>query len=216
MKYILCYGDSNTFGYNPKNGLRYPEEIRWTGRLEIMLGEEYKILEEGLNSRTTALMPEGEPWRSGAYCLEPCIRSHLPLDLVILMLGSNDMKLCFQQTEQTIGAHIRELIREIKRISSEKDPEGKPCKILLVSPILISEDMVKGPFGDEFGGYRSVELSKKLAPIYEAIAKEEKCGYLNGSRCVSPGKTDGLHMEPEDHKKMAEAITVKVWEMLNF
>ncbi|MGN0203611.1 MAG: hypothetical protein ACI4BB_03640 [Coprococcus sp.] len=68
------------------------ENIRWTGRVAAILGENYKVIEEGLNSRTTNLEPEGEPWRSGLYYLEPCIRTHMPLDLVILMLGSNDMK----------------------------------------------------------------------------------------------------------------------------
>lgn len=213
VKRILCYGDSNTHGYNPKNGLRYPEEIRWTGRLAKLLGENYRIIEEGLNSRTTALEPMGEPWRSGAYCLEPCLRSHLPIDLVILMLGSNDLKLEFHQTEQMIGEHIRELVRDIKIITAEKNPEGKASKILMVSPVLVTEDMADGPFGYDFGGYRAVELSKKLAPVYEHIAREEGCGYLNGAKCASPGRLDGLHLEEEGHKKLAEALAVKVWEM---
>ena len=105
-KYILCYGDSNTHGYNPVNGFRYGENIRWTGRMAAILGEDYKIIEEGLNSRTTDLKPEREPWRSGLYYLEPCIRTHMPLDLVILMLGSNDMKRQFAQTEETIGNNL--------------------------------------------------------------------------------------------------------------
>ncbi|MDO4555718.1 MAG: GDSL-type esterase/lipase family protein, partial [Lachnospiraceae bacterium] len=99
MKYVLCYGDSNTHGYNPENGFRYPENVRWTGRLANLMGDNYKVIEEGLNSRTTALEPEGEPWRSGAACLEACIRTHMPVDLVILMLGSNDMKKVFKQNE---------------------------------------------------------------------------------------------------------------------
>lgn len=214
MKNILCYGDSNTHGYNPANGLRYPEEVRWTGRLARLLGDNYRILEEGLNSRTTALAMEGEPWRSGAYCLEACVRTHLPLDLCILMLGSNDMKEQFHQDEKMIGENVRGLIREIKRISREKDPSGMACKVLLVSPMLISEDMIEGPFGCDFGGYRAIELSKKLAPVYKQIAREEKCGFFDAAKSVKPCRLDGLHLDEEGHKKFAESILVKVWEMM--
>ena len=213
MKYILCYGDSNTHGYNPLDGYRYSEEVRWTGRLANLMGDQYKVIEEGLNSRTTALKPVGEPWRSGAYCLEACIRTHMPIDLSILMLGSNDMKLEYQQDEWMIGENVRKLIRIAKRVSMEKNPDGKCCKILLVSPVLITEDAVAGPFGEDFGGERAVRLSEKLAYVYRKVADEEGTGYLDAAKCAAAGKLDGLHMEQEGHKKLAEAIAVKVWEM---
>lgn len=211
MKRILCYGDSNTYGYNPENEGRYPKEIRWTGLLAHLLGEEYEIIEEGLNNRTTTLEPEVEPWRSGMYYLEPCLRSHIPLDLFVLMLGSNDMKVCFGQTEETIGLHIRELIREIKRILELKNPPKRHCKILLISPILISEHIRNADYANEFGGLSAVAFSEKLSEVYRQIAREEGCEFLNGPECADPSSIDGLHLDPAGHRQMAEAVARKIF-----
>ncbi|MDO4556724.1 MAG: GDSL-type esterase/lipase family protein, partial [Lachnospiraceae bacterium] len=132
---------------------------------------------------------------------------------VILMLGSNDMKKVFKQNEEMIGKHIRELILTIKRVSADKDPKGKECNILLVSPIHISEAAVTGPFREEFDA-GSVKLSQKLAPVYRQIAKEEKIYYLDASKCAAPGELDGLHLNQAGHKSLSEAMAVKVWEIL--
>lgn len=210
---ILCYGDSNTYGYQPENGERYSEKIRWTGILSNRLGKRYVVIEEGLNNRTTALEPEGEPWRSGLLYLEPCLRSHIPVDVFILMLGSNDMKIVFHQTPESIGNHLRLLIREIRRISKEKNPQGRECKILLISPIRISEKLLQKDETGEFGGMWAIELSRKLSPVYEKIAKEEQCYYLDGATVTEPSQVDGLHLSPEGHRKMAEAIEEKILEI---
>jgi len=89
MKTILCYGDSNTYGYNPVTGGRWPEDIRWTGRLQQLLGDEYKVIEEGCNGRTTMYKAPGEGWKSGLEYLKPCLNSHKPVDAVVMMLGTN-------------------------------------------------------------------------------------------------------------------------------
>ena len=91
MKHILCYGDSNTHGYIPGGG-RYDDDTRYTGILAKLLGSDYRIIEEGLNSRTSSFDDPFEPYKNGMDCLIPCLDSHKPLDLTILMLGSNDMK----------------------------------------------------------------------------------------------------------------------------
>ena len=94
MKHILCYGDSNTHGYIPGGG-RYDDDTRYTGILAKLLGSDYRIIEEGLNSRTSSFDDPFEPYKNGMDCLVPCLDSHKPLDLTILMLGSNDMKVYF-------------------------------------------------------------------------------------------------------------------------
>ena len=210
MKRILCYGDSNTYGYDPYTQGRYPKDVRWPGVLAKLLGEEYEVIEEGLNNRTTALEPEGETWRSGVYYLEPCLRSHIPVDLFVLMLGSNDIKTVFCQTAESIGAHVRQLIREIKRISAERNPSGQPCRILLISPILISERIIGVDYADEFGGMAAVNLSRQLPPVYEQIAQEEGCIYLNGADCAGPSRADGLHLDEQGHRQMAEAVAKEI------
>ena len=95
MKTILCYGDSNTYGYNPVTGGRWSEDIRWTGRLQQLLGDEYKVIEEGCNGRTTMYKAPGEGWKSGLEYLKPCLNSHKPVDAVVMMLGTNDLKMDF-------------------------------------------------------------------------------------------------------------------------
>ena len=102
-KTILCYGDSNTWGYNPVNGLRYPEDVRWTGRLQKLLGPSYRVIEEGCNGRTTVYADPEEGWKCGLTYLCPCLNSHKPIDVVILMLGSNDLKRIFHASAQEIA-----------------------------------------------------------------------------------------------------------------
>lgn len=214
MKRIICYGDSNTYGYNPYTQGRYEKSIRWTGVLAQELGTGYEIIEEGLNNRTTVLQPEGEPWRSGLYYLEPCLRSQIPIDLFVLMLGSNDMKTVFHQTAEEIGEHIRQLIQEIKRITIEKNPSRHACQILLIAPIFVSKNIVSADYADEFGGLSAVTLSHKIADEYEKIAKEEGCFFLRGGDYAQPSQVDGLHLDEKGHKKMAQAVSEvihKIW-----
>ena len=103
MKTILCYGDSNTYGYNPANGLRYPKSVRWTGRLQELLGNNYMIIEEGCNGRTTIFDDPIDGWKNGLNYLKPCLNSHKPVDIVILMLGSNDLKQTFHASAEEIA-----------------------------------------------------------------------------------------------------------------
>lgn len=84
MTTILCYGDSNTYGYNPVNGLRYPKDVRWTGVLQKLLGEQYAVIEEGCNGRTTVFEDIAEPWKEGLGYLKPCLNTHKPIDLSLI------------------------------------------------------------------------------------------------------------------------------------
>ena len=109
MKTIVCYGDSNTYGYNPENGFRYEYEERWTTILQKELKDSAIVIPEGLNGRTTSFEDELRPGRNGATYLDPCLHSHGPIDLVVLMLGTNDLKIRFQATPTDIGKGIDRL-----------------------------------------------------------------------------------------------------------
>lgn len=98
MKSILCYGDSNTYGLMPDSPDRYPRDVRWTGILQKKLGEDYYVIEEGLSGRTTLWDDPIEEHKNGKKYLLPCLDSHKPVDLVILMLGTNDLKTRFSLT----------------------------------------------------------------------------------------------------------------------
>ena len=95
VKRILCFGDSNTWGQRPDAKARFLPNERWTGQLQQLLGDNFDIIEEGLNSRTTNLEFSRKPGRNGLEYFRPCLESHNPLDLIIIMLGTNDFKVEF-------------------------------------------------------------------------------------------------------------------------
>ena len=121
MKTILCYGDSNTWGYDPQKGGRYPKPIRWTSVLQETLGKNFDIIAEGLNGRTTVWDDpvEGEH-RNGKKYLLPCLHTHKPIDLVILFLGSNDLKYRFSVTSEDIAKSVLSLVNIIKKAKQDR------------------------------------------------------------------------------------------------
>src|SRR5512143_1112361 len=115
MQTILCFGDSNTWGYNPETAERYPPDVRWTGVLQQKLGAQYRVIEEGLNGRTTVWDDPVQPGRNGRIYLGPCLESHRPLDAVVLFLGLNDLKVRFSATAEDIAKGAGALVEIIAR-----------------------------------------------------------------------------------------------------
>ena len=148
MKTVLCYGDSNTYGFDPRNGLRYPSDIRWTGRLQQLLGQDFIVIEEGCNGRTTAFDDPTEPWKNGLPYLKPCLNTHKPIDIVILMLGTNDLKNCFNVSVKEIAEGAGKLVDVIKEFTADK--QGFIPKIILVSPPEIGEGIKSSPFSEKY------------------------------------------------------------------
>ena len=195
-KSILCYGDSNTFGYRPTDSRRYPWGVRWTSLLAERLGEEFQVIEAGLNSRTTV------------------VDDDIALDLVIVMLGTNDMKARYRAEAAEIAEGARTLVKEIRRLHREVHPDWMP-RILLVSPLLIGEklrDSLSG-FSESFGGERAYRISRELAPLYRKVAEEEQCWFLDAACAASVGCVDALHLEEEGHRALAAAMEQKVREI---
>ncbi len=203
MKTVLCYGDSNTYGFDPRNGLRFSSNIRWTGRLQELLGQDYKIIEEGCNGRTTVFDDPFEPWKNGLPYLRPCLNSHKPLDIVILMLGTNDLKNCFHVSAKEIADGAGQLVDVIRKFT--RDKQGFEPKIILISPPEIGEGIKSSPFGDSFDE-TAIESSRAFPEYYKTIADEKGCIFLNGSDHAKPSKEDSLHLSPEGHKALADAL----------
>src|SRR5271165_6929995 len=126
---VLCYGDSNTWGHNPENGLRYARDQRWPGVLRQSLGLGYDVIEEGLSGRTTVFNDPLEPYKSGKEYLPPCLRSHSPVDLVILMLGTNDVQSRYNVSALEISLGMGVLIEIIQQ--SAAGPGNTAPEILL-------------------------------------------------------------------------------------
>ena len=134
-KTVLCYGDSNTYGHatvDRPDG-RYAPDERWTGVLAAALGPQWKVIEEGLGGRTTVSDdPIEGAEKNGRTYLYPCLMSHRPLDVVVIMLGTNDLKARFNKTAWEIAAGVGVLVDIVKTAAAGRN-EGVP-EILVVSP----------------------------------------------------------------------------------
>lgn len=200
---ILCYGDSNTWGHNPQNANRI--EKRWTKTLQSLLGNEHEIIEEGLCGRCAAFIDSVKPYRYALTTLKATLQTHQPLDLVILMLGTNDLKACFHPNAVAVSNGIKEIVQIIKSpYTYHKDIE--PPKILIIAPIYIKEsyytiNRIKEQFDE-----KSVLVSHQLATFYKEIALEYDCMFMDASKYAEASDIDCIHMDEENHKKLAQAI----------
>lgn len=208
MKKILCYGDSNTYGHNPADCSRL--DGRWTRFLAQSLGNGYEIIEEGLCGRTTVFDDSYDRGLNGRDLLEPIIKTHKPLDLIIIMLGTNDLQLQFSQNAFGVARGVETLVKIAKNplIYGEKIPE-----ILVVSPILIDEAISNSFFADIYGVQRAVDISKQLAPRIETIAKQYGAHFMDAAKYANASALDGVHMDSENHQKLARAFADKIKEI---
>ena len=209
---ILCYGDSNTWGYIPASDhLRYDINTRWTRLLAKKLGDSFEIIEEGLNSRTLISNDPrpGKEGKSGYDYLIPCLDSQDPIDLVILMLGTNELKYSNNKTPEEIGTILEE--KFVKVILNRKSQiSNKYPKLLIVTPPLVNED------ADEETKQKylnATEKSYKLNDIYKDIAIKNNC-YFVDNEGLTPG-IDGIHLNEEKHKLLAEKIYNEITKIYN-
>ncbi len=209
-KTVLCYGDSNTYGYVPETGLRYPINVRYPGRLQMLLGSEYDVVEEGCNGRTTVRDDPIEGWKNGLDYLRPCINSHKPVDIVIMMLGTNDLKTQFHSDARLIADAAGVLVDVIKNFCMEKQ-EYVP-KIILVSPPHIGEGIKESPFSGSFDE-RAIEESKKFALHYEAVSMEKDCIFFDAAKYIQPSEYDSLHLTAEAHAVLADKLADLIREI---
>lgn len=199
-KSILCFGDSNTWGYDAETNLRFDEETRWTGLLAQLLGNSYRVIEEGLPGRTSVSEDPLFEGLSGFDYIYPCIMSHSPLDLVIIMLGTNDTKERFGLTSYNIAQGIVRLAMKAKGIASGR--EGKTPEVLVVAPAPIGPQYINSNVGSAMGkncSEKSEELSNHLA----VLLKESTIHFADAGEHVSMNEIDYMHLDADGHRKMA-------------
>jgi lysophospholipase L1-like esterase len=203
MKNILCFGDSNTWGYVPGTGNRYPRQIRWTGLLQNLLGDSFFIIEEGLNGRTTVLDDPTRIAKNGMTYLRPCLDSQAPIDLVVMMLGTNDCKHRFGLSAFDISEGVAMLVSII--LQSGSGNNGKAPQILLISPPLIAAAPSKA---DLFSG--AEEKSRQLAFHVQQVATNTASHFLDAAKHCSVSPIDGIHLDEAGHLALAQAIAGKI------
>ena len=205
-KRVLIYGDSNTHGFRVSDGLRYGPHQRWTGVCQDMVTDSIEILEEGLNGRTTCFREPFMEFRNGLDYIQPCVRTHAPLDMICVMLGSNDLKKEFHQEAPGIARNAARVLDRAKRVLLSKYPDSV-CKYVLMSPVEITEDLAAGPFGFEFDGLRAAEQSRLFAKYFKSEAERHGFLFFDAAAVAKPGRVDGLHLDEENHRKLGEAFS---------
>lgn len=199
MERILCFGDSNTYGYIPDGSGRYPEDIRWTGILQKKLAGRAVVVEEGLCGRTTVFQDELREGRRGIEMLPVLLESHAPLNLVVVMLGTNDCKTVYGASAEVIGKGMGQIVKQIKATLPGAD-------ILVISPIRLGEDVWKEEYDPEFSK-ESVLVSKKLKSVYQRVAERNGCLFLAASDITGPSVVDEEHLDEDGHAALARAVS---------
>jgi lysophospholipase L1-like esterase len=208
VRSILCYGDSNTWGSDPETGERFPEDVRWPGVMRTKLGDDYRVIEEGLPGRTTVWNDpiEGDH-KNGRTYLGPCLESHSPVDLVTLMLGTNDLKARFGCSASDIAQGAASLAEMVQR--SGCGPGGAAPVVVLISPppVATLTDMA-----EMFDG--ASEKSGQFSEHYERFAEQYGCEFFDASTVIASSDVDGIHLDAGEHRKLGEAVTGLVVELL--
>jgi len=210
LKTILCYGDSNTWGYDPKNQCRHDHNTRWPMALKNMLNKdappdkpEWWVVEEGLGGRTSCREDPIEGDKNGLRQLLPILESHKPIDLVAVMLGTNDLKPRFSPSPYDIAQGVKNVAIAI--IKSDLGPNNAAPKVLMICPPPTAESpALKQIFGD------CVELSKKLPPFFKAMAAECGAAFLDAGKYIKSSTIDGIHLESEAQLQLAKAVAESV------
>ena len=210
---ILCYGDSNTWGYiSGSDHQRYGEEERWTKILAKLLGSNFEVIEEGLNSRTLISNDTrpGKEGKNGYEYLLPCLDTHDPIDLVILMLGTNELKEEYNRTAKEIGDILENYF--VKTILSRKSQiNNNYPKLLIITPPLVNEEPEYCRKNNKYKG--ASKKSQELNDIYMNIAKKNNC-YFISNQDLETG-VDGVHLTIESHLRLAENLKNKILDIYN-
>ncbi|MBB3258524.1 lysophospholipase L1-like esterase [Paraburkholderia bannensis] len=208
LRTLLCYGDSNTHGTKPLNLpgelARFGPADRWPGVLASALSSGWQVVEEGLPARTTVHDdPIEGRHKNGLAYLRPCLESQLPVDVVVLMLGTNDLKTRFSVTPADIAHSVDVLLETL--LACRAGPGGSTPHVLLMSPVPIEEI---GFLGEIFAG--GAAKSRLLAPLYERVAVKYGSAFLDAGEFVKVSSTDGIHYEADQHHKLGHAVAQTV------
>lgn len=203
MKKILCFGDSNTYGYIPNNGARYDKNTRWTGVLSLLSHGKFEIIEDGCNNRTAfAANPAGKIF-TGYEILPELLTDDF--DVVVLAIGINDTQFLYNLSSIEIASGVEKLINIVK----VKSPQAK---ILLVAPSILTDDVLNGNFACLFDR-TSIEKSRQLPLFYQKIAEKQNIEFLDLNSVAKTSSLDGLHYAPEQHLKIAQVIFTRLSEL---
>lgn len=209
MKTIVCFGDSNTHGYNAENFGRFPKNVRWTGLLQNILGDEYAVKEEGMSGRTCVFDDPLFYGLNGYEYIEVALLTHEPVDKLIIMLGTNDVKERFSCNAVNIAKGLERLITRAKN-RTDAWTNGKP-DILVICPPPIEAGYVNSYCAEEMGKDCDAK-SRKLAPLYEEVATRLGCDFMDAGSIegMKMNTIDYMHLDEAGHRLLADAIAKQI------
>ncbi|HVC88632.1 MAG TPA: GDSL-type esterase/lipase family protein [Gaiellaceae bacterium] len=194
MRTVLCFGDSNTWGYIPgSNGRRFARELRWPVRLQHALGEGWEVISEGLNGRAATMDSPVAEGRNGLPYLVPCLHSHAPIDLLVVFLGTNDAGERFALPEPDVARSVGRLVKVAR--SAEAGPNGGAPAILVLCP-------------PPFDGHR-------LGPHFAEVCSELDCELLDLDGIASYVELNGdiEHLDEAGHAAVAAAVEERIRQL---
>ncbi|TYC52557.1 GDSL family lipase [Rhodobacterales bacterium] len=203
---VVCFGDSLTWGFDPVDRSRYGHDVRWTRLLQKELGAGFHVIEEGLNSRTTVFEDPVKGDKSGLQHLGMIRKSHMPIDILVIMLGTNDLQARFGMNAETIATAMGRLLDFARR--STDDVEGRAPKVLLMSPPPLGK-LEKTPFAGMFSAASEAE-SHKLAACYRQKAAEYGAAFFDAGSVISASPVDAIHFDAEPQADLARAVAGEV------
>lgn len=210
MKSVLAFGDSLTWGFDPAGAGRHARADRWPVALAEALGGRVEVIAEGLNGRTTAFDDHlGDGDRNGARVLPTILASHRPLDLVVLMLGTNDLKPAIHGQAFTARQGVRKLVDIVRRQENASSPDAP--SVLIVAPPPLCET-ANPDFAAMFAG--RVEESHMLASMYADLADELECGFFDAATAAKTSPLDGVHLDAANTRALGKALAPVVSLML--
>ena len=204
MKSILFYGDSNTWGFDPGTTLRYPYHLRWTTLCAALLGADYNCIPAGMNGRTTAFDDPVKGARNGIKGLDYELQTHKPLDLMVIMLGTNDLKYTNAEGSAAGMERLVKLVLTANQRFNLSSPvfPSEEVPILLVSPILLKSHV----------GQRDDDMaeSARLSALYLRIADDYHLHFMDATHYAEPSDIDGVHLSVDGHRRLSAAIAEKI------
>lgn len=195
---VLCYGDSNTYGYNPVTGGRYPVHMRWPNALQEMLGCNYDVISEGMNGRTALFYDVSDD----AGKIEEILLSHYPLDWIVFMLGTNDCLPQYGLSAAEIASGMEKLVTHSKRYLNNL--QGFEAEIIIIAPKSLDEIIIRTIPDNRIAA--SVETSRKLPELYSAIAEKLGCRFLSLENVLELSPADGIHLQAFGGRKIAQRV----------
>jgi lysophospholipase L1-like esterase len=209
MRTVLCYGDSNTWGYEAGTEGRLGRWVRWTGVLQRALGDDVYVVEEGLNGRTTMFDEPGrEPTRNGLQVLPIALETHAPIDVVVLFLGTNDLFLPQRVDARGAARGTRALVELIQ--ASDAGLDGRPPQVLVVVPPPFSTLRADWALDSPHGPEESIRFTE----AYRGALADVACDVLDLRGIAEHTAVDGIHFDPDAHHAIGEAVAERLHSVL--